>query len=50
MSAVEVSELAGVTGALGGTFTPHCAAIHPARLARGLASVLRGRGVSLFEV
>jgi glycine/D-amino acid oxidase-like deaminating enzyme len=49
MSAVEVSELAGVTGALGGTFTPHCAAIHPARLARGLASVLRGRGVSLFE-
>jgi glycine/D-amino acid oxidase-like deaminating enzyme len=49
MSAVEARELAGVTGALGGTFTPHCAAIHPARLARGLATVLRGRGVSLFE-
>jgi len=49
MSAVEARELAGATGALGGTFTPHCAAIHPARLARGLASVLRARGVSLFE-
>jgi len=49
MSAVEASEVAGATGVLGGTFTPHCAAIHPARLARGLASVLRGRGVSLFE-
>ena len=49
LSAAEASELAGATGILGGTFTPHCAAIHPARLARGLAGVLRGRGVSLFE-
>jgi glycine/D-amino acid oxidase-like deaminating enzyme len=49
MSAVEAGELAGATGVLGATFTPHCAAIHPARLARGLAGVLRARGVSLFE-
>jgi glycine/D-amino acid oxidase-like deaminating enzyme len=34
---------------LGGTFTPHCAAIHPARLARGLADVVRRQGVSIFE-
>ena len=34
---------------LGGTYTPHCAAIHPARLARGLARVVRERGVKLFE-
>jgi len=34
---------------LGGTYTPHCAAIHPARLARGLAGVVRDRGVKLFE-
>jgi glycine/D-amino acid oxidase-like deaminating enzyme len=49
MSAAEAGELSGATGVLGATFTPHCAAIHPARLARGLAGVLRGRGVSLFE-
>jgi glycine/D-amino acid oxidase-like deaminating enzyme len=34
---------------LGGTYTPHCAAIHPARLVRGLARVVRERGVRLFE-
>jgi glycine/D-amino acid oxidase-like deaminating enzyme len=34
---------------LGGTYTPHCAAIHPARLVRGLAEVVRNRGVRLFE-
>jgi len=34
---------------LGGTYTPHCAAIHPARLVRGLARVVRERGVKLFE-
>ena len=34
---------------LGGTYTPHCAAIHPARLVRGLARVIRERGVKLFE-
>jgi glycine/D-amino acid oxidase-like deaminating enzyme len=34
---------------LGGTYTPHCGAIHPARLVRGLARVVRERGVKLFE-
>jgi glycine/D-amino acid oxidase-like deaminating enzyme len=34
---------------LGGTFLPHCAALHPARLARGLADVVERRGVSLYE-
>jgi len=34
---------------LGGTYTPHCAAIHPARLVRGLARAVRERGVKLFE-
>jgi glycine/D-amino acid oxidase-like deaminating enzyme len=34
---------------LGGTYTPHCAAIHPERLVRGLAEVVSRRGVSLFE-
>jgi glycine/D-amino acid oxidase-like deaminating enzyme len=34
---------------LGGLFMPHCAAIHPARLARGLAEVVERRGVALYE-
>jgi glycine/D-amino acid oxidase-like deaminating enzyme len=36
----------GVRGAL---FTPHCAAIHPGRLARGLAGAVERAGVSVFE-
>ena len=39
----------GATGVLGGTYTPHCAAIHPARLVRGLAGAVSARGVKLFE-
>ena len=34
---------------LGGLFTPHCAAIHPARLVRGLARVVEARGVKVYE-
>ncbi len=34
---------------LGGSFTPHCAAVHPARLVRGLARVVEAAGVSIFE-
>jgi glycine/D-amino acid oxidase-like deaminating enzyme len=49
LSAADARALAGATEVLGGTYTPHCAAIHPARLARGLAEVVRARGVSLFE-
>src|SRR5262245_4893678 len=49
LSATEAQELGGVSSVLGGVFTPHCAAIHPARLARGLADVLRARGVLIYE-
>jgi glycine/D-amino acid oxidase-like deaminating enzyme len=49
MSAVEASETLGATGVLGATYTPHCAAIHPARLVRGLADAVAGRGVDIFE-
>ena len=38
LDAHEVTAIAAVTDALGGSFTPHCAAIHPARLVRGLAA------------
>jgi glycine/D-amino acid oxidase-like deaminating enzyme len=42
-------ERCGATGVLGGTYTPHCAAIHPARLARGLARAVERRGVDIYE-
>ena len=45
----EASELAGATDVGGGTYTPHCAAIHPARLVRGLAAAVRGAGVAIYE-
>ena len=37
------------TPVLGGSFTPHCAVIHPSRLVRGLARVVEASGVSIFE-
>lgn len=40
---------ANVTGALGATFSPHCARIHPARLVRGLADVDERLGVEIYE-
>jgi len=37
------------TGTLGATYTPHCAVVHPAKLARGLARVVEERGVRILE-
>jgi glycine/D-amino acid oxidase-like deaminating enzyme len=36
-------------GTLGGTYTPDCAAIHPARLVRGLARAVERRGGRIHE-
>ncbi len=49
LTATEAQELAGASSVLGGTYTPHCAAIHPARLARGLAETVRQLGVPVYE-
>ncbi|MFI5068179.1 MAG: NAD(P)/FAD-dependent oxidoreductase, partial [Streptosporangiales bacterium] len=49
LSAAETAERVRAAGVLGATYTPHCAAIHPARLARGLAALLRRRGVAVYE-
>ncbi|WP_210154791.1 NAD(P)/FAD-dependent oxidoreductase [Microbispora oryzae] len=38
-----------VTGALGATWTPHCARVQPAKLARGLAAAVRRLGVEVHE-
>jgi glycine/D-amino acid oxidase-like deaminating enzyme len=45
----EAHALIGATGVLGATYTPHCAAIQPALLARGLADAVERRGVRVFE-
>ena len=45
----EIRERVNIDGALGGFYMPHCAAIHPARLARGLAAALTRRGIRIFE-
>jgi glycine/D-amino acid oxidase-like deaminating enzyme len=45
----EAAERLDATGVLGGLYTPHCAAIHPARLARGLARAVERRGGTIHE-
>jgi len=49
LNAEETRALIGLDGALGSTFTPHCAVVQPALLARGLADAVARRGVALHE-
>lgn len=49
MDADEAAGRVGASNVLGATFTPHCAAIHPSKLVRGLARVLELRGVRIYE-
>ncbi len=49
LPAAEAAARVAATGVLGGTFTPHCAALHPARLVRGLAAAVERRGVAVYE-
>jgi glycine/D-amino acid oxidase-like deaminating enzyme len=49
LGAAEARERMGATRVLGATYTPHCAAIHPARLVRGLARAVEGHGVTVHE-
>jgi glycine/D-amino acid oxidase-like deaminating enzyme len=37
------------TEVLGATYTPHCAALHPAKLVRGLADAVERRGARIYE-
>ncbi|MCM4082625.1 NAD(P)/FAD-dependent oxidoreductase [Paractinoplanes hotanensis] len=41
--------ICNATDVLGGVYSPDCAALHPARLVRGLASAVEDRGVDIFE-
>ena len=45
----ELQETVKVDRALAGIHMQHCAAIHPSRLARGLAATVEGLGVSIYE-
>ena len=46
---VEAESMVGIDGIVGATFTPHCAALQPALLARGLAEAVERRGVTIYE-
>jgi glycine/D-amino acid oxidase-like deaminating enzyme len=45
----ETNERLHATRSLGSLFTPHCAAIHPAKLVRGLATAVEKRGATIYE-
>ena len=45
----EIEAEVRIAGVLGGTYTPHCARVDPARLVRGLAAACERRGVVIHE-
>lgn len=49
LDANAVSARVRVDGALGGDWSPHAARVHPAKLVRGLASLVRDLGVTIWE-
>jgi glycine/D-amino acid oxidase-like deaminating enzyme len=49
LDAVEAADRVGATAVLGAGYTPHCAALHPARLVRGLAEAVERRGAVVYE-
>ena len=49
LEADECRKRVGARNNLGGLLFEHCAAIHPLRLARGLAEVVEARGVEIYE-
>jgi glycine/D-amino acid oxidase-like deaminating enzyme len=49
LGASEAREMLGATSVLGATYTPHCAALQPARLAHGLAEAVERAGATIYE-
>ena len=49
LSADELRERVNVAGAIGATWSPHCARVQPARLVRGLAAAVERLGVMIYE-
>jgi glycine/D-amino acid oxidase-like deaminating enzyme len=49
LTASQLNERVRIRGALGASFTPNCARVHPARLVRGLAQAVESAGVRIYE-
>jgi glycine/D-amino acid oxidase-like deaminating enzyme len=49
LSAAELAGMITVQGALGASFSPHVARVHPAKLLRGLAAAVEDLGVEIYE-
>jgi glycine/D-amino acid oxidase-like deaminating enzyme len=49
LDAAAAAAMCGATDVLGGTYSPDCAALHPAKLVRGLADAVERRGVTIHE-
>jgi len=49
LCAAEATERVAATGVRGAAYTPHCAALHPAKLVRGLAAAVSRLGVTRYE-
>jgi glycine/D-amino acid oxidase-like deaminating enzyme len=49
LTADQLRERIRIAGAHGALFDPHCAAVHPGRLVRGLAETVEHGGVDVFE-
>jgi glycine/D-amino acid oxidase-like deaminating enzyme len=49
LDAAEAVRRVNASDVVGAAFTPHCAAVHPGRLVRGLARVVVDQGARLFE-
>jgi glycine/D-amino acid oxidase-like deaminating enzyme len=49
LDAGEASARLNATNVRGAGYTPHCAAIHPARLVRGLANTVERGGATIYE-
>lgn len=49
LDANQTAERIGMSNALGATYTPHCAALQPLLLNRGLATAVEARGGSIYE-
>jgi glycine/D-amino acid oxidase-like deaminating enzyme len=49
LTRAELDERLRVEGALGATFSPHCARVQPAKLVSGIAAAVERRGVRIVE-
>ncbi|WP_332644536.1 NAD(P)/FAD-dependent oxidoreductase [Aeromicrobium sp.] len=49
LTAAELRTRINVEGAVGATYSPHCARVQPAKLVAGVAAAVERRGVRIFE-